>query len=323
MMAASPGLEEAAMIRGEPAYFSREHYEAHAGVAPPYLSELVVHCLELVALLAERRLPFRFKGGNSLLILLEDPQRFSIDVDIVTLEPRDSLTQVVSQVAEASTVFTGWESRAPKTKPWLPLTSFKIYFDSAYRPAEQSFVMLDAVHAPAPYPGVRKPVRCGTLYQTNIEVELPHPSGLIGDKLLAIGPRTLGIPFGKGKEAQRLKHVFDVATLCRCGYDRSVVRRAADGCQRQEEQIQGRTHAWAAISEDTRDFCESALAQPTMPDPSTIDEGDLCLAEIVRGFAQFREHLFRLEYTWELFQEDCRQVVALLEELDREPPPGE
>lgn len=37
------------------------------------------------------------------------------------------------------------------------------------------------------------------------------------------------------------------------------------------------------------------------------------LGEIVRGFDQFRQHLFRFDYTWELFREDCRRVVEILE----------
>ena len=79
------------MILGRREYFGRDHYEAHAGLAPPHLAELVVHCLELVAALASRELPFRFKGGNSLLLILQSLERFSIDVDISTGEPRERI----------------------------------------------------------------------------------------------------------------------------------------------------------------------------------------------------------------------------------------
>jgi len=46
------------------------------------LAEQAVHCLELVAELVQEGLKFQFKGGNSLLLILEKPRRFSIDVDI-------------------------------------------------------------------------------------------------------------------------------------------------------------------------------------------------------------------------------------------------
>ena len=68
------------MLHGDASLFTREHYEAQRGVAPAHLCELVVHCLELVAQLASTDVPFRFKGGNSQLILLEAPERFSTDM---------------------------------------------------------------------------------------------------------------------------------------------------------------------------------------------------------------------------------------------------
>ena len=80
------------MILGKPNCFNKEHFEAHKGVAPAHLCELVVYCLELVSQLSHHGLAYRFKGGNSLLLLLEEPHRFSIDVDIVTTEPKQTLT---------------------------------------------------------------------------------------------------------------------------------------------------------------------------------------------------------------------------------------
>lgn len=302
------------MLQARRELFTRTHYEAHAGVAPVHLAELVVHCLELVASLAARGVPFRFKGGNSLLVLLEDPQRFSVDVDIVTTLDRPTLTEHVAALTEESVIFKRWESRAPKTKPWLPLISFKLYFDSCYQSAEDAFVMLDAVLEPAPYPGIRRPVRCGTLYTSDREVEVPSVSGLIGDKLLAIGPGTLGIPLGKNKEAQRLKHVFDVATLSRRDWDLEQVRQSLRATKAQEERIQGREHPWAAILADTRRFCSLPLAHATPPTaPASTDP---YLAEIGVGFAAFRQHLFRIDYGWDLFQEDCRHVLAVLDALE-------
>lgn len=299
------------MILGRREYFGRDHYEAHAGLAPPHLAELVVHCLELVAALASRELPFRFKGGNSLLILLEDPQRFSIDVDIVTTVDRDALTAHVGAVTAMSDVFTRWESRAPKTKPWLPLVSYKLFFESAYQPADAAFVMLDAVLAPPVYPGTRRPVRCGALYEAAVEVEVPTVSGLIGDKLLTIGPSTLGIPVGKNKAAQRLKHVFDVATLSRRGFDPEAVRESLRATRAQEEAIQGHSFTWDQILTDTRRFCGLPLdhAQPPAAEATT----DPYLAEIASGFEEFRRHLFRAVYGWELFQADCRRVLEILD----------
>jgi Nucleotidyl transferase AbiEii toxin, Type IV TA system len=302
------------VILGERHHFTRDHFETHKGTAPSHLAELVVHCLELVSQLAHHGLKFRFKGGNSLLILLEDPQRFSIDVDIVTTESKENLVALVDEIVRNCDLFTRSEARAPKTKPWLPMISFKLFFASHYQPEAESYVMLDAVLEPPPYPGVSRRVRCGPLYRSALEVEVPSVSGLIGDKLLTIGPKTLGIPLGKGKEAQRLKHVFDVSLLSRQGFGAADVRASIDGCMVQENRIQGRACAWDEVARDTAAFLEAPLAHPEPPPLAALAPDDY-LYEIVKGFEQFRTHLFRVDYTWEMLRDDCRRVRALLDRL--------
>lgn len=301
------------MILGRRDHFTKEHYERHAGVAPPELCELVVHCLELVSQLSHSGLEYRFKGGNSLLVLLEDPQRFSIDVDIVTTTTRADLGRIVAEVTEECELFSHHESRAPRTKPWLPLASFKLFFSSVFPRAEPAYVMLDAVLEPPPYAGVKKPVRCGSLYASAEAVEVPTVSGLVGDKLLAIGPSTLGIPLGKGKEAQRLKHVYDVATLCRHDPDLHLVRESLQSCKAQEQRIQGAAYSWEEVLEDTLKFCGVGLAYDEPP--RVTADLDPYLQETAKGFDGFRQHLFRIDYTWSLYQRDCRQVCELVEKL--------
>jgi hypothetical protein len=302
------------MLIGSPALFTKDHYEAHKGTAPAELCELVVHCLELVSQLSSRGLDYRFKGGNSLLLLLEDPQRFSIDVDIVTTETKEKLIALVDEIAADCDQFTRAESRAPKTKPWLPMISFKLFFDSAYE-TEYPYVMLDVVLEPPPYPGVTRRVRCGSIYASDQETEVPSISGLIGDKLLTLGPATLGIPLGKGKEAQRLKHVFDVALLSRQGYDIAAVKSSVVGCMEQENRIQGSEWKWEPVSEDTRAFIAGPLANEVPPELSSLEEGTY-FYEIVKGFEGFRQYLFRIDYTWELFRNDCRAVGDVVAAVD-------
>ena len=154
------------MILGKPEHFAQDHFEAHKGVAPAHLCELVVYCLELVSQLSHSGFQYRFKGGNSLLLLLEDPQRFSIDVDIVTTESKEGVVSLVEKIATDCELFTRWEVRQHQTKPWLPMVSFKLYFDSCYQEPADAFVMLDVVLKPAPYPGVKRQVRCGSIYES-------------------------------------------------------------------------------------------------------------------------------------------------------------
>lgn len=59
----------------------------------PSIMEKVIYALTLVEQLAQTDLAFTFKGGTSLLLILPEPKRFSIDVDIVTTESREKLKQ--------------------------------------------------------------------------------------------------------------------------------------------------------------------------------------------------------------------------------------
>ena len=305
------------MLLGDDGLFTKEHYEAHRGVAPPALCELVVHCLELVAQLAASGLVFRFKGGNSQLILLDTPSRFSIDVDIVTTVDKRQLTEVVEGIVEECELFTGCEVRPHRTKPWLPILSFNLFFDSIYgEPADGSptKVMLDAVLEPAPYAGVRKRVQSGALYRSDQEVELPSIAGLMADKMLCVSPKTVGIPLGKNKEAHRLKHVFDVANLSRHAPDLGEARVALAACLAQENAIQKSSWSYDEVAEDTAVFCEAVLAQPTYPGVEGIDRASY-LGEIVEGFPGVGAFLFRREYEWEHLRRDCRAVTDAFEAL--------
>lgn len=306
------------MILAEGNPFTREHYENSTGFAPAYLCELVVHCLELVSQLSARELSYRFKGGNSQLVLLDDPQRFSIDVDVVSTVEKEEMTAHVEAVTAECERFTRCEVRPHKTKPWLPMISYKLFFDSVYQKPEDAFVMLDAVLEPAPYGGTKKKIVCGDLYRSEQEVELPTISGLLADKLLCIGPSTLGIPLGKGKEAQRLKHVFDVANLFRHDYEVDEVERALVACMEQENQLQKSAWSRDEVFVDTHKFVMDALAHDEPPPEADLEAGTY-LDEIVRGFGEFRSFLFRMDYTWLRFLEDCRRVEKLLDVLGHRP----
>lgn len=295
-------------------FFTKDHFESYKGLAPAYLAELVAYCLDLVSDLSASGLSYRFKGGNSLLILLEDPQRFSIDVDIVTSESKENLIALVEKIAQNSPRFTSVEIRAPKTKPWLPMISFKLFFHSFYQKPEDSFVMLDAVLEPSPYEGVLKKVKCLDIYQSEQMVEVPSVSGLMGDKLLTIGPATLGIPLGKNKEAQRLKHIFDVSLLAKQEHDIQKVKKSLDACMVQENKIQNSQFSFDEVFDDTLLFCSQALEYKTPPQLSEV-EPNTYLYEIIKGFSQFKSFLFRIEYTWEMFQDNCSTIIAILKKI--------
>ena len=291
----------------DPRFFSKEHILAHHRNAPPELAELAVRCLELVAELADHGLQFRFKGGNSLLVLLGDPKRFSIDVDISTEEPRDAIDAAVEAVVARHGVFTRWQRRQHKTKPWLPMVSYELFFQSVFT-GQEIFVMLDAVLHNVACDTIQKPVGCGELFHCAKTCELPSVASILGDKLLTLGPNTLGIPIGKKKEAQRLKHVFDVSLLARHQPSIDGLRRSLQSCMAQENRIQGKNFTAGEVLQDTLRFCRLPAEFESMP-PAPNDPA---LAEIAVGLEPFAGHLFESGYSWQHLRIDAARAALCI-----------
>lgn len=58
------------------------------GSVDPALLEKSIHALALLCGLGGSSIPFVFKGGTSMILLLKEFRRLSIDIDIVTDMPR-------------------------------------------------------------------------------------------------------------------------------------------------------------------------------------------------------------------------------------------
>jgi len=290
-------------------YFSKEHIERHRFNASPQLAEQALHCLELVAELSECGLKYQFKGGNSLLLILSEPKRFSIDVDIASDESRERIEEVLEALTAKFGVFNKWERRQHKTKPWLPLSSYNLYYSSQFDAApDDCIVMLDVQMRTSPYKTEFKKVCCGELYKSNASVELPLPSSIIADKLLTLGPTTLGIPVGKGKGAQRLKHVYDVSRISAAMPDVNDMREVFVKCLKQENDLQNSTHQVIDIVKDTLSFLWTSAQHDNLPQLS----GAAAFDENVNGLQPFSAHLFDAGYAWRNLQRDMARAAMCI-----------
>ena len=290
-------------------FFTAEHIRRCRFHASDVLAEQAVHCLELVCELAEAGLTFQFKGGNSLLLILDAPQRFSIDVDIATDRSAADIEAVLDEIVCRRNVFIRWEKRRHKTKPWIPLSSYYMYYRSAVSDDPDMNIMLDVQMHLSPCPCRSRPVVCGALFTSDTTVELPLPSSIIGDKLLTLGPTTLGIPAGKGKAAQRLKHFFDVSRLLGMRPALSAIRDSFESCMEFECNLQGRTVAGDAVIRDTLECAWSVVhfsGPPRMADDRSI------LSEHVNGLEPFARHLFRERYGWTDLRYDMARAACCI-----------
>ena len=70
----------------------------------PNLMESMIYALYLLEQLKLSGLEFIFKGGTSLILLMDEPKRFSIDIDII-IRPkihREELETYLSKAVETS-----------------------------------------------------------------------------------------------------------------------------------------------------------------------------------------------------------------------------
>ena len=71
--------------------YTREHIDAlrKQTEADPSILERTVFAFGLLEALCCVKMPFIFKGGTSLLILLDEPRRLSTDIDIIVAPGTD------------------------------------------------------------------------------------------------------------------------------------------------------------------------------------------------------------------------------------------
>ncbi|MCQ9210848.1 nucleotidyl transferase AbiEii/AbiGii toxin family protein [Granulicatella seriolae] len=181
----------------------------------PNLLDKVTHAFYLLEKLTDTSLPFIFKGGTCLLLLLKEMKRFSIDIDIIITEkisPKD-LAAILENLVKNSH-FTHVEEHI-RYQSAIPKAHFKFFYRSPLDNRE-SYVLLDVLFEKSPYNQLLELPIVSPFIQTlppNKTVFIPDVENILGDKLTAFAPNTTGIPYGKGKEMEIIKQLFDIESL--------------------------------------------------------------------------------------------------------------
>lgn len=183
-------------------------------INPPVL-EKMVHALYLVEQLQIEGLNFIFKGGTSLILHFDDFNRYSIDVDIITLEQKDKVASVLENICQKG-ILTTFSIQHRKSKiEKIPKEHYKIQFNSIYSNLP-SFILLDVLFEENSYPTViQLPVKSKWLDVSEpfYLINVPSIDSIIGDKLTAFAPNTTGIRYNAGKELEIIKQLHDLGFL--------------------------------------------------------------------------------------------------------------
>lgn len=180
--------------------------------------EKMIYALYLAERLKANGLDFILKGGTSLVLLLEEGNRFSIDIDIISKTNREDLETILNRVIDSSH-FIDWELDERRSyQPGVPKAHYKFFFDTNMQGSGS--ILLDVLIEEPIYPElIQNPIATKWI-ETDDEVLVTVPSidSITGDKLTAFAPNTIGIPYFKGKDRQSFtmeicKQLFDLGKL--------------------------------------------------------------------------------------------------------------
>ena len=162
------------------------------------LLEKTIGALYLVENLANNGLDFIFKGGTSLVLLLNDLKRFSVDVDIITEESKEKVLQCINNIVQNNDLFTRFEEniRENSASQRMDLQHYKFFFESATDDSEK-YILLDIAYEDNKYPEIiTKRIQNDKLkVASELEVKLPSIESILGDKLTVLATKTTGISY--------------------------------------------------------------------------------------------------------------------------------
>ncbi|MCD8369815.1 MAG: nucleotidyl transferase AbiEii/AbiGii toxin family protein [Clostridiales bacterium] len=205
----------------------------------PNLIERALFAFGLLEALRRVDLPFIFKGGTSLLLLLDRPMRLSTDIDII-VEPG---TEVDNYLEKAARIFPfrSYEEQERKEKNNIVKRHFRFQFDSP-RMGEPLEIILDILFEHSKYAKViEKPIASELLITEPeyLTVSIPDPNSILADKLTAFAPHTTGVLLGTKKDLEIMKQMFDVYMLINAMTDFDIVCKTYSDVVRDEIAYRG------------------------------------------------------------------------------------
>lgn len=161
--------------------------------------EKQIFAFYLLEKLIEANIYFVFKGGTALVLLLENPHRFSTDIDILITKPDlEKVIETFSSFTGDEFIFTKWEEDV-RTNSSFPKVHYKFYYSSIFGGKEkESTILLDAVFENNPYlVTIGKEIKSRILdteppYKI---VNVPSITDIMIDKLTAFAPNTIGVKY--------------------------------------------------------------------------------------------------------------------------------
>lgn len=263
-----------------------------------YVIEKAIYALTLLEYLAESDLDFVFKGGTSLLLHLDKINRLSVDIDIVCAEEKKKLEKIILEIGSISPFYLpeGKTSEDERGSRGLPnRRHFRFYYNSVITEQVEN-VILDIVKDECKLPTVDIEIKCGIIEaENNKSVAIPTIEALLGDKLTAFAPTTIGVHFekpnGDDNELQVIKQLFDVGELFNNVTDITKVKEAYIINYKTENGYSDNSFTIEEVLNDTKNQCLMIL-QHILKGNKPIISSD----RLLNGTRKLTNHLLNAKF---------------------------
>lgn len=273
----------------------------------PSLLERVIYAFGLLEAIRRVELPFVFKGGTALMLLLDRPRRLSTDIDIV-VEPGTDIDEYIQRAGEIFP-FMDVEEHIRVGKNNIEKRHFRFKYRSPRRNRDLT-ILLDVLFEEIQYSTtVLKPIRNELLLTEgdDLSVSIPDVNSILGDKLTAFAPHTTGIPLGADKELEVIKQLFDCGSLFDAMTNYREVRMTYNRIARTETAYRGADIQPEDVLKDTINSCLCIASRGTQ------DERDY--AYFRDGISRIRNHIIGSMFSGEIAGACASRVLYLASAL--------
>lgn len=231
-----------------------DNQKASIGRVDPKHIEKAIHTFELLGQLVLHKLDLTFKGGTALLLLLPEIKRLSIDLDIITADTLDDLETTLGSICKQPPFLRYEEDKRSKSS--IPKKHYKLFYSSSFSTSDDS-ILLDVLFDNVGYPVIKQKDITPLIIEVNdpLPVSVPSVNSILGDKLTAFAPMTIGIPFGINKSLQIIKQLFDIGLLFDRMDNLNEVSRSHKVVSTIEAEYRQKEISIEVILKDTMDTC--------------------------------------------------------------------
>ena len=188
------------------------------------------------------------------MLMLSEPKRFSIDIDIIVPDISQDIELYLDQVIRNSD-FVKYKLNERKAKSNIDKAHYKFYYKPVAKTrAESEYILLDVLYEKNHYGEHTCEILVNSLFilseGEDVTLTVPLPEAILGDKLTAYAPNTTGIPYEREKEVEIIKQLFDIGQLFDLVENIDIISNVFDQFARTELKYRGLDQSPSDVLED-------------------------------------------------------------------------